>query len=522
MKKLLILIILFIINNNFLISQNPNLVSNPSFETYEKCPSSFTPFNKTFSLIPDWTYPTHGTPDYFNRCCKNTIVGVPRNFAGWSQPHSGDAYMGFILIGSFNKNNEQFREYLQATLTERLELNEKYCVSFYYRLSKFSKFAIDQIGVFFTDKEVRRGTENHLGFEAQVKNNPKNFLDNQDKWGKFCGYFTAQGTENHLIIGNFRNTEGTEMIKSKNYSGEKNKRGKEYSYYYIDDVSVRKITNCNDCGCLPQNLSVKIINTSTNDEASARVKVVGGTKPYSFLWSNGEKTQSISDLNTGKYSVTVTDYYNCQDNADIDIFSKERKELQVTHESSFNGKNTGKIKLNVSGGKPPYKYEWSNGKKTKDVKNLTSGEYTYKVTDSKNENISNTVKFLDENADLSDKLEAANEGENIRLKVFFDSNKSNLLDKSVEELDQLCDFMKKYNVKLVQISGHTDSQGSDIYNQSLSERRVISVRDYLTNKGIPKNKLKYIGYGEVLPVATNKTPEGRQFNRRVEFKILKK
>ncbi|OQX99718.1 MAG: hypothetical protein B6I24_01920 [Bacteroidetes bacterium 4572_128] len=132
------------------------------------------------------------------------------------------------------------------------------------------------------------------------------------------------------------------------------------------------------------------------------------------------------------------------------------------------------------------------------------------------------VKFLDENADLSDKLEAANEGENIRLKVFFDSNKSNLLDKSVEELDKLCDFMKKYNVKLVQISGHTDSQGSDVYNQSLSERRVISVRDYLTNKGISKNKLKYIGYGEVLPVATNKTPEGRQLNRRVEFKILKK
>ena len=71
-----------------------------------------------------------------------------------------------------------------------------------------------------------------------------------------------------------------------------------------------------------------------------------------------------------------------------------------------------------------------------------------------------------------------------------------------------------------EVGGHTDSQGSDSYNQTLSERRANSVADYLANKGMPRARMVTIGAGEGHPVASNDTEEGRAQNRRVEITIV--
>jgi OOP family OmpA-OmpF porin len=73
----------------------------------------------------------------------------------------------------------------------------------------------------------------------------------------------------------------------------------------------------------------------------------------------------------------------------------------------------------------------------------------------------------------------------------------------------------------VQINAHTDDQGSDLYNNKLSENRAKSVIDYLALKGIVKERLKSVGFGEKKPIATNETEEGRAQNRRVEFQFIK-
>jgi outer membrane protein OmpA-like peptidoglycan-associated protein len=73
----------------------------------------------------------------------------------------------------------------------------------------------------------------------------------------------------------------------------------------------------------------------------------------------------------------------------------------------------------------------------------------------------------------------------------------------------------------IEMSAHTDSKGSDEYNFTLSDNRAKSVRDYILFKGIAESKIISQGYGETKPVATNDTDDGRQLNRRVEFKILK-
>lgn len=105
--------------------------------------------------------------------------------------------------------------------------------------------------------------------------------------------------------------------------------------------------------------------------------------------------------------------------------------------------------------------------------------------------------------------------------IFFALDKADLLNTSFSELDNLVKVMEDYPMIIVEISGHTDSQGSDSYNEQLSQRRSQSVVDYLIEKGIPKDQFVAKGYGEAVPVATNETKEGRQLNRRVEFKILK-
>ena len=74
----------------------------------------------------------------------------------------------------------------------------------------------------------------------------------------------------------------------------------------------------------------------------------------------------------------------------------------------------------------------------------------------------------------------------------------------------------------IEISGHTDSKGTDSYNLTLSQNRAQSVVDYLAAHGIDKGRLKAAGYGETKPIDTNDTDEGRQNNRRTEFEILSK
>jgi OOP family OmpA-OmpF porin len=104
--------------------------------------------------------------------------------------------------------------------------------------------------------------------------------------------------------------------------------------------------------------------------------------------------------------------------------------------------------------------------------------------------------------------------------VNFEFNKAELLPESYTILFYAVQYLNENPDIKVEIEGHTDSKGSEIYNQNLSERRAKTVRDYLISKGIDPSRLTYKGYGESMPVADNNTPEGRALNRRIDFKII--
>ncbi|MDH4463745.1 MAG: OmpA family protein [Acidovorax sp.] len=104
--------------------------------------------------------------------------------------------------------------------------------------------------------------------------------------------------------------------------------------------------------------------------------------------------------------------------------------------------------------------------------------------------------------------------------AFFDFDKSVLKPEGKAKLDDLVSKVKGINLEVIIAVGHTDSVGSDAYNQKLSVRRSEAVKAYLVSKGIEKNRVYTEGKGEKQPVADNKTSEGRAKNRRVEIEVV--
>ncbi len=104
--------------------------------------------------------------------------------------------------------------------------------------------------------------------------------------------------------------------------------------------------------------------------------------------------------------------------------------------------------------------------------------------------------------------------------AFFDVAKWNLKPEGKAKLDDLVSKMGGINLEVIIAVGHTDSDGSDAYNQKLSVQRSESVKAYLVSKGIEKNRVYTEGKGEKQPVADNKTKEGKQKNRRVEIEVV--
>lgn len=114
------------------------------------------------------------------------------------------------------------------------------------------------------------------------------------------------------------------------------------------------------------------------------------------------------------------------------------------------------------------------------------------------------------------------EGEiNVRLTndILFDYDSAALRSASRTTLNELGENFRQYPDNFIIVEGHTDSTGTDAYNQRLSEQRASSVADYLIDRGVSASKITVYGFGEARPKAANDTAEGRQLNRRVEIHI---
>jgi len=167
--------------------------------------------------------------------------------------------------------------------------------------------------------------------------------------------------------------------------------------------------------------------------------------------------------------------------------------------------------------------------------NSSSGKYLVSLPSGKNYGIIVKVKgylFHSENVDIpysagyqeivkDVQLKKLEVGKSIVLNnIFYDFDKTTLRPESMSELERLVQLLNENPTLTIELSSHTDNKGTDEYNQKLSQQRAQSVVNFLIAKDINKTRLIAKGYGEIVPVATNDTEEGRQQNRRTEFKIL--
>ena len=107
--------------------------------------------------------------------------------------------------------------------------------------------------------------------------------------------------------------------------------------------------------------------------------------------------------------------------------------------------------------------------------------------------------------------------------IYFDFDKSELRSDARSALSKNADWLKlSYNTAVVEIEGHCDERGTEQYNQSLGEERARAAVDYLTDLGVPADRLKLISYGEDRPQCTESTEDCWEKNRRGHFKILSK
>ena len=104
--------------------------------------------------------------------------------------------------------------------------------------------------------------------------------------------------------------------------------------------------------------------------------------------------------------------------------------------------------------------------------------------------------------------------------VTFDFARYDIKPQFYPALNTIANTLREYNQTIVEVSGHTDSVGSDAANQALSERRANAVSGYLIGQGLQRERFEVVGMGERYPIASNDTDQGRALNRRVEIRLL--
>jgi len=209
-----------------------NLIKNPSFEQFGNCPERLGNFDTDVTF---WSTPTEGSTDYFNGC--SMAMGTPDNFNGSQPADFGTGYAGLYLYAPDN-----YREYLQAELEQPLEKGKTYRVSFFVSLAERSDFAIKEFGILFAKDKLELPTKKPLSKKRiyQQKGNSYNYMeigytnfysDTQD-WILVNTQFTAKGSEQYMILGNFNSNARTRLFKTK-------RNAKQGAYYYIDMISVQ-------------------------------------------------------------------------------------------------------------------------------------------------------------------------------------------------------------------------------------------------------------------------------------------
>ncbi len=279
-------------------------------------------------------------------------------------------------------------------------------------------------------------------------------------------------------------------------------------------------------------LSVNLEQTATvscsgEETAAITPEVKGGKPPYTYQWAPLDvSSETVSNLNAGEYTLTVTDVNGTQQVAQIAI--EQPEELTVVIEknrpATYEDSEDGRVVLQVSGGTPSsegeYTYQWDNGETEAEAEKLQVGDHSVTVTDANGCQASvdfTTKKRINPEITAS----ALREGQTLQVSnLYFDADSTEVRPESYPALDEIADFLKENPLIIIEVGGHTNNIPPHEYCDKLSTERAKSIATYIVQQGVPSDRVFYKGYGKREPKYTNRTEDGRRRNQRVEIKIL--
>jgi outer membrane protein OmpA-like peptidoglycan-associated protein len=446
------------------VTLGQNLILNGGFEDYYKLPEKDGCFN---DYIKDWSnlngkkgYP-NATPDFLHK--KGTNNGKSSSYYyGEVDPYAGDGMMGVIVMP-----DRPFYEYVSSHVS--IQKGKRYEFSMYINngVPKYCAGKGKGFGVYFSKDLPNQEEAELVQVQPQWMVTEPFYLK---QWENIKFRFTAPEDFEHLTIGYFLPASEIQMSSE-------GKVNNNCIYFFVDEISLTEI----------QEKETGLVNVYLPKEIEKIKSTLGEVhRDYKLNVSI-----LVKDKTTGKTledeNVSVINLDNHQEI----MFVSSRDE----HDSKlYSATLDPKFRYGIFAKKDGYIDE--------------------------SETIEPMVLTEDKKITKAIELSPIKKGEKIVLKnIYFDSGKSELLPASFIELDKLSEFLLKNQAIQVEISGHTDSDGADAMNMDLSQRRAQSVVQYL-QKTIPANRMKAKGYGKTIPIAPNTTPEGKQLNRRVEFKIL--
>lgn len=247
MKRLLFMCAVLIAATSY-AQDAENLVPNGDFESANT--RSLKAFGQLEQVSEHWFSATKAPADIFSAGIKSDKVSIPRNAMGHQDAASGELYAGFR---AYSKDKKLERTYLGVQLTERLEKDQMYCVEFKISLADLSKFGVNYIGAYFSERKTVQPNTGAIIRDLNdihVKHRANKAMILQDGWETVCGTFVAQGKEQFMYIGSFgsdRDLQLNKMSKPKEVPGTQIFD----SYYYIDDVRVYPVRAKSQCACDP-------------------------------------------------------------------------------------------------------------------------------------------------------------------------------------------------------------------------------------------------------------------------------
>ena len=272
----IVLCFTLLLKNSF---SQQNLVYNGDFEEYTSCPdNASSPFEIPYQIekCVGWTAPTYGTSDYFNECAMDYFLSgqvaqppasaICETCLGCQPPFNGNGYLGFLATsytgGSGNDgfNGIMWWEYVSGKIIEPLIVGEKYKYSMEISLSEVSDLMVNEIGVYLSNNEVHTLNTASLDLEPQLIFQDSNFFNDTVNWIHLEKEFLANGSEQFITIGNFKDNITTDTLRRIPIN-----IGQMSTYIFVDDVRIEKVIEIDSINSKPISNIFTPNNDGTND-----------------------------------------------------------------------------------------------------------------------------------------------------------------------------------------------------------------------------------------------------------------